>query len=291
MTYWYEEAKAEESVLWEWRVSGDAAIVQKGATVVVRLLPHPKAPAQIIQALRSGQRLSNDLLQLYDFSVAPFVKYNIHWVVMVDGSRAKGVCPKSLGIGECAACSAGIAPRKQFAFNAIIWDHTKTAPAYVDERGFPVVRLFPMNPKLFDSLIALTCGPFGVGDVTHPISGRFLGFRRPSGMYDPWTVAADQTPTELPHWVDIIERIKSPKDIVVANCSNDVFVRADLQRTRKEDAERVSQFQGRGSRQQSAQAQYHYVERPSQPTSYSTSRGLVEPFSPGDDSPDDSIPF
>lgn len=192
---WYDEEVSSTSHLQEWALSGKNAVAQPGETVIVRFLPHPSTASLFA---RGKEDVDN-----YD-SLArnPFVHINAHWYSTVSGTRRRVLCPRTapenIAVSDrtCELCKLDVRLDRRVAVNAYVIK-AATNEIVRTHDGKVDVRLMLLSRRIYDDILSMIRGPFGVGDITHPFTGRHVSMTRPAKVTEPWRLRTEPNPSRL----------------------------------------------------------------------------------------------
>lgn len=249
---WYEQEgfNQTQSSMREWALAGRNAAVEKGGFLIVRFLPHPLA------ADCFDPETGNESRPYSENAPAPFVRTAVHWVSTVTGMRRRVFCPRGsfdvLGRQEdCPICVAGVSPQRRVAAaNALAVD--RKSGSYYTYLGDFDVRIIILSWKVFDDILSMIRGAFGVGDITHPFTGRRIAMERPVGLREPWRLRAEPQPTPIFSYdspaevLDFVRGIEPVQKLLGSVISSYKFDDIDYAATANMDQAQAGQQQAQG---------------------------------------------
>lgn len=226
---WYDKVQQGSGnyVFPEWQLSGKDAIAKPGETIVVRFLPNPVVADFFAP---DGTEIRN----YEEEAPCPFVHANMHWYTTTTGFRRRALCTRALPdwvdqsvARDCQLCTAGVRIDRRMAVNAYVITRAsgQVGKVITNESGTPEVRIMLISRRIFDDILTMMTGQFGVGDITHPFTGRHISMVRPANRYDRWRLMAQPEKTKLavPHPLTFLRSIQSVESIL-----NEAFKRQTL---------------------------------------------------------------
>lgn len=194
-----------------WDLKGKYAIVEPGASVIIRVLPRWDYALSILPNGKPNPKYEEGLFLLYAID---------HWWDGPDGKPTRAWCPKSRN--QAAKCpihedydrlkassaeedqtlAKRIMPNDQYLINAMVGG---TGKRRMDDQGRPDIRPMSLMPTLFGRMEVLMFGSeddpadsFARGDIFSPEEGYDLRLTRPAeGGGQRWAMDAAPKPSPL----------------------------------------------------------------------------------------------